>query len=198
MHPLTKELQAALKDCKSVLDVGCGSNSPIKYLSKKFHASGIDAYKPNLEESEKQGIHDEYHQMNILDIDKKFKENSFDCVIALDVIEHLTKKDGWKLLDSMEKAAKKKTIVFTPNGYLPQAADDNPWQEHKSGWTVNEMRKRGYHIIGINGWKPLRGECARIRFWPRKIWNIISHITQLYTRNKPELAFQILCIKNKN
>ena len=98
----------------------------------------------------------------------------------------------------MEKIAKNKVIIMTPNGFLPQGIYyNNPWQVHKSGWTVKEMKKRGYKVIGINGWKPLRGECARLRFWPKYFWLRISEITQFFVRNKPEKAFQILCVKTK-
>lgn len=136
--------------------------------------------------------------MDVLDVGKKFGSNSFDCVLASDLIEHLTKEDGIRLIEVMEKIAKNKVIIFTPNGFLPQREhDNNPWQVHKSGWTVKEMKERGYKVIGINGWKPLKGEFARIKFWPKYFWMIISDITQFFMRNHPERAFQILCIKTK-
>jgi SAM-dependent methyltransferase len=192
------ELEKAIGSCKTVLDVGCGSLSPIKPFSKKFYSVGVDAFEPSIKRSRKQKIHDEYYKMDILDIGKKFKSNSFDCVLASDVIEHLTKNDGLKLLRRMEKIAKNKVIIFTPNGFLPQGAyEDNPWQVHKSGWSVREMKRKGYKIVGINGWKPLRGESAAIRFWPKYFWMIVSDITQWFVRNNPEKAFQILCIKTK-
>lgn len=192
------ELERAVEKCKSLLDVGCGSNSPIKSFSKKLYCVGVDAFYPSIEKSKKLGIHNEYHKMDVLDIGKNFKPNSFDCVLASDLIEHLDKKDGFKLIEMMEKILKNKVIIFTPNGFLPQGEyDNNPWQVHKSGWTVKEMKKRGYKVIGINGWKPLRGEYARLRFRPSYFWQIISDITQLFVRNKPEKAFQILCIKTK-
>ena len=191
------ELERALAGCKKILDVGCGSDSPIKHVHRRFFAIGVDAYKPSIEKSKQKKIHSKYHILDIRDIGKKFPRESFDCVIALDVIEHLSKKEGLKLLDTMERISKKKTIVFTPNGFLPQPPAENPWQEHKSGWNVDEMRKKGYHIIGVNGWKPLRKEFAEIRFRPTLVWKTISDLTQLYVRNKPEKAFQLLCIKVK-
>ncbi len=191
------ELEKAIGECTSILDVGCGSNSPLQHIPRKFFAVGVDAFAPSIEQSRKSKIHNEYCQLDVIDIDKKFAPDSFDCVMALDVIEHLTKQDGLKLLSAMERIAKKRIIIFTPNGFLPQPPDGNPWQKHKSGWTVEEMKAHGYTVIGINGWKPLRGENADIRFWPKRAWLRISNITQIYVRNKPEKAFQILCIKDK-
>jgi len=99
----------------------------------------------------------------------------------------------------MEEIATKKVIIFTPNGFLPQGEyDNNPWQIHHSGWDVEEMQDLGYNIIGINGWKPLRGEYARINYKPLFLWTLLSDITQLFVRNNPKYAFQILCVKELN
>lgn len=192
------ELEKAIGKCKNLIDVGCGSDSPIKPFSKKFYCVGVDVFAPSIEKSKNLKIHNKYYKIDVLDIGKKIKSNSFDCVLASDLIEHLTKEEGIKLIEMMEKISKNKVIIFTPNGFLPQGEqDNNPWQLHKSGWTVKEMKKRGYNVIGINGLKPLRGEGASIRFWPKYFWLIISDLTQFFVRNKPEKAFQILCVKIK-
>jgi predicted TPR repeat methyltransferase len=190
------ELAKAVGDCQTLLDVGCGSASPIRSFSQKLHCVGVDAFAASIEKSRKKGLHNEYHELAVLDIGQKFKPRSFDCVLAADLIEHLTKEDGLKLMAEMEKIAKSKVILFTPNGFLPQGEyDNNPWQIHRSGWTVKEMEARGYKVIGINGWKPLKGEYAEIRFWPKVFWANFSELTQLFVRNKPENAFHLLCVK---
>lgn len=190
------ELEKAVGGCKSLLDVGCGKDSPIANFSKKIRSVGVDAFLPAIEESREKGIHDDYCNIDVLDIDKNFRSDSFDCVLASDLIEHLEKDEGDLLIEKMEKLAQKKVIIFTPNGFLPQGElEDNSWQVHKSGWYVDEMRERGYEVIGINGWKPLRAEYAELRFRPKKLWLLISDFTQLFVRNNPEKAFHILCIK---
>jgi len=191
------ELEKAVGNCKSLLDVGCGSSSPIKHFSKNLHCEGVEIFEPDLKKSQEAKIHNKYHQISVLDIGEKFKENSFDCVLASDLIEHLTKEEGNKLIKMMEKIAKKRVIIFTPNGFLPQGEfNKNPWQVHKTGWTVEEMQKKGYKIIGINGIKSLRKEFTTIKYKPRFFWTIISDLTQIWTRNHPKHAFQILCIKD--
>ena len=45
------EIEKHLKDCKTILDVGCGNNSPIGLLEEKYNTIGVDAYKPSIEES---------------------------------------------------------------------------------------------------------------------------------------------------
>jgi len=194
-----KELEKLTLDCKSLLDVGCGNNSPIKHFSNKLYTVGVDAYIPSIEKSKNQGIHNDYLNIDVMDIGKKIHPKSFDCVLASDLIEHLTKENGLKLIKMMEEIATKKVIIFTPNGFLPQGEyDNNPWQIHHSGWDVEEMQDLGYKIIGINGWKSLRGEYAIIKFKPIFLWTLLSDITQLYVRNKPKYAFQILCVKELN
>lgn len=193
------ELEKAVGNSKTLLDVGCGSNSPIFPFSHKLHAIGVDAFLPSIDKSKQANIHSEYHQIDVLDITNHFDANSIDCVLASDLIEHLTKEDGYILLSAMEKIAKQRIIIFTPNGFLEQGVyDNNPFQLHLSGWTVQEMEDLGYKVIGIAGWKPIRGEYAAVRFKPKFLWTIISDLTQIFVRNNPKYAFQILCIKTKN
>lgn len=192
-----KYLAEQLQGMKSVLDVGCGSNSPLALIKKDFYSVGVDLHQASIEKSKKQAIHDDYKMISVLDIDKEFAENSFDCVIANDLIEHLSKEDGEKLIKAMEKIAKKRVVIFTPNGFLEQGIyDNNPWQKHLSGWEVDEMRSKNYKVIGFNGLKSLRGEYAKILNKPQKLWLLISDISQFFVKNKPENAFHILCVKD--
>ena len=46
-------LKQELKDCESVLDLGCGPDSPLQYCSNVQHSVGVEAFQPYLEESKK-------------------------------------------------------------------------------------------------------------------------------------------------
>ena len=46
-------LKQELKDCESVLDLGCGPNSPLQYCSNVQLSVGVEAFQPYLEESKK-------------------------------------------------------------------------------------------------------------------------------------------------
>jgi len=191
-----KSLEIALDNCESVLDVACGNNSPLMHCKKTFTSTGVDIFEPYLIESKEQGIHDDYIVSDVLELDEKIKSNSYDAVIALDLIEHLPKKSGFKLLKSLERIARKKVIVFTPNGFLEQTPyDNNPWQEHQSGWDVDDFEKQGYSVKGQGGWKPLRGERSKIKFRPYFLWSRISFISHNLLSSRPKSCFQLLCIK---
>ena len=82
--------------------------------------------------------------------------------------------------------------------------DGNPWQIHKSGWEVAEMQEYGYRVIGLSGLKSVWG----ISFlWKKRddasvfiriLRKFLVDVTQLYARNHPQHAYQIMCIKTKN
>jgi ubiquinone/menaquinone biosynthesis C-methylase UbiE len=187
-------LRKHLKGCESVLELGCGKGSPLKHVPKTFYSVGVDAYEPAIEESKALKIHDEYVVSDVLNTN--FSDKSFDCVVALDLIEHLKKEDGLKLVKEMERLAKKKIIVFTPHGFLPQGSiDNNDLQEHLSGWEVDEMRKLGFKVYGISGWKPLRGERAVIKYRPKKLWELVSILSSPFVYKMPKQAFQMFCVK---
>jgi hypothetical protein len=189
--------EAIIPDCHTLLDVGCGACSPLHDVAKRMERSvGIDLHAPALEASRRARVHTEHICASALELTTHFAPDSFDCVAATDLIEHLEKEDGWRLLDAMESIARKKVVIFTPNGFLPQSSyDGNDYQIHRSGWSVQELWARGYHVTGIAGWKPLRGERALIRFRPRLLWEQFSFLTQPFVKSRPHLAFQLLCVK---
>ena len=197
------EIEKHLKGCKTILDVGCGEKSPISFLENKYTTVGIDGYKPAIEKSKKRKIHNAYILGDIKKLDSLVKEKSFDAVVALDVIEHLKKGDGYKLLDSMERAARKKVILVTPNGFIPQYNKGNKLQAHLSGWSVEDFTNRGYHVEGIYGTKfcnVFRTDEAELRWRPKffwgLVWGVLVEITHhLYTKKNPKFSIGLLAVK---
>lgn len=186
-------LKRELSGCDTVLDLGCGHFSPI-YRSDIPFSVGVEVFEPYLQESKRKGIHSQYIKADIRILE--FKPKSFDAVVAIDLLEHLTKQEGAKLINKMEKWARKKVVIFTTNEYLWQNGYDyNPLQEHKSGWSAEELRKLEFKVCGINGWKRLRGDKASIKYEPAFLWGRISDLTQKITYRCPKLAFQLFAIK---
>ena len=193
--PFHLSLKESLLDCRIILDVGCGSGSPIKNFSKNFYSVGVDLFKPALLESRNKRIHDDYVLADINNL--CFRPNFFEAVLALDVIEHLEKIKGLRLIKTMEKIAKKKVIIITPNGYVPQGARaKNIFQVHLSGWTVSDLKRLRYKVNGIVGLKLLRTEEAKLRYKPEILFSELADISQKLTYYFPIIAFELLCVKN--
>ena len=151
-HKLDYCLQKELKDCQTVLDLGCGPSSPLKNTKNIKYSVGVEIFKPYLNLSKKQKIHTKYLQKNILKLD--FPKSSFDAVILIEVLEHLSKKDGQKIIKLAQKWAKKKIIISTPNNFFPMGiVDNNQYQQHCSGWSKLELKKLGFKINGVSGLK---------------------------------------------
>ena len=77
---------------------------------------------------------------------------SGDLVIAVDIIEHITKEEGLQLMRDCEEIARKAVIFETPKGYVPQNIDiqgygGDEWQTHRSGWDVTDFTEHGYKVL---------------------------------------------------
>ena len=191
---LRREIEQGYK----VLDLGCGPHSQLKLFKKNpelnLHLVGVDAFSPYIQKNiEIEKIHDEYIEMNILDIN--FEEKSFDCAIMIDVIEHIKKEDFINFLPKLEKIAKK-IIIITPNGFIEQDTyDSNTYQKHLSGWTVEEFKKMGFACYGLSGLKSLRKEMWVPKIKPEIIGNMICDMSQPFVYNNPKSAYHIIAIK---
>ena len=138
------------KPIKTVLDVACGLSLKSQYITADIRV-GVDIYRPYLEKIETD-VPYAVVQADIRDLDKYFLPNSFDLVMALDVVEHLEKDDALKLLKDCENIAKQAVIIETPKGFIPQDMDilgleGHEWQTHRSSWEPEEFEERGYNVI---------------------------------------------------
>ena len=190
---IVEQLKKDLSGCQSVLDLGCGYNSPVQYANVPFKV-GVDLFDPYLEQSKNKKIHNKYIKADINKVE--FPPKSFDAVMAVDILEHLSKEDGLALLEKMGNWAKTKVILITPNGFLEQDSyDQNPLQEHRSGWTVEEFKKEGFKVLGMDGYKKLRGYKGGVRFKPVLFWLALSELSQEVAYYFPKLAFHLYVIK---
>ncbi len=195
-------LQREMRDCSTLLDLGCGPTSVIKFLQIPWSV-GVELHVPYIRETVKERIHNEYVLADVRAV--QFREKCFDCVLASDVIEHLSKEEGYELIRKMKSIARKKIIVTTTNGFIrSEAIDGNPFQIHRSGWNVSELKGLGFKVWGLTGLKHIRersklpshGDVLEtVRFRPRPLWLLIAEATEILTWYMPEMSFELFCVK---
>ena len=179
--------------CGSLIDVGCGENSPIKYVAKKGYSVGLDMFKPSILKSKRAKLHDDYVLASINHL--CFKPKSFQTAVLLDVLEHLIKSDGYKIMNEMERLATNKVVMVTPNGFLNQHEyESNVHQKHLSGWTVRELETLGFSVHGMNGFRLFLTERAGYRI--NQLWYFkFVDLSQILAFRFPIIAFQLLAVK---
>lgn len=82
------------------------------------------------------------------DMPKVLRRMRFSTILMLDLIEHMPKRDGTKLLDALEKMTSR-IVICTPVGelWIPDTPDLEDPHTHKSGWTPQELAARGYECL---------------------------------------------------
>ena len=150
-RPIRRELDNGVR---TVLDVGCGKGLVGRFITRsgKYFTVGVDIFGPDLREACKNHTHSDFVQCDVRSL--PFRRESFDVVLCSEVLEHVDKAEGMKLLENLEAIALKKVILSTPVGLLAtdpetnraQEDESNLYQEHKTGWTAGELRDLGYKV----------------------------------------------------
>ena len=146
-------------DIKSVLDVGCGRGMLgclLRIYREPMRLVAVDSFRPYLDFVEKLGIYDSVLQLDVSKSKLPFEEKEFDIVLCLEVIEHLKKEEGLRLLSELERVSRR-VIVSTPGMFYNQPLyDGNVDQAHLSHYSVKEFEDRGYRVFGVGNMLFLR------------------------------------------
>ena len=191
-------------ETKTLLDVACGPSWPMKLLRQKYKFDlvvGVDLYEPYIENARKEKLHDEYVIHDVRDL--PFPDNSFDTVIALQIVEHLEKDEAWKMVADMERIAKKQVIVATPIGEMYHPDEDgNELQLHHSHFFPQDFEEKGYRTVKY-GRMSLLGEGGlvhKIKFKPLRqlvfLLNLLA--TPLYFKFQNFSDYHVYAIKDLN
>lgn len=199
-----KLLRDGIGEARTILDLGCEDGRLLMLLSdrKKWEVTGVDIFQKNIEEAAKKRIFIKTIKGDIVSVAKKLirQKAKFDVVFCSQVIEHIDRKKGEELLSLVDKLARKKVIIGTPRGFMEQPEvflGDNPHQIHKSGWSEDDFRNRGYKVYGI-GFGFIWSEEGLGRTYSKPVAvvaGIISYIFSPLVYHLPFLAAGILCIK---
>ena len=200
------------KNARLVLDAGCGFGDPMNAINKRRKHSftlGIDIFLPAIRACKNKGIHDAYILSDVRFL--PFRERSFDIIVCFEVIEHLGKCEGFKLIAEFERIARRQVMMSTPVGYLHliRGHRENPDDTHRSGWVPAEFEIREYEVKGINGLKCVSGASyggVGSRFGGIDAMNnlkkylvyVLNYLSRPLGYFVPNLAFNMLCVKKMN
>jgi hypothetical protein len=186
-----------------ILDLGAG---PAQYYEKLFLESAptlisvdlMDAFPfegkpdtaPNVSIHRVTGV--------VPDDLTNIQTNSYDLVIAFDLIEHLSRDEGYRLLYEIDRISEHASVIFTPNGFVWQPPTSrNSFDAHLSGWTPAELKSLGWKKIkGHVGAKRFRGPYA-LPSVNLGIWIIkkIDFIANVYSQFAYKHAFAFTAVK---
>jgi 2-polyprenyl-3-methyl-5-hydroxy-6-metoxy-1,4-benzoquinol methylase len=145
----------------TVLDAGCGYGRWCHLLRSNYWEAGMtepplvdgfDAFAPNVELCRSSGGYRRVWQQEL----PSRIDGEWDTVLACEIIEHLPPEVVASTLEELERVARKRIVVTTPNapalrGGLMTAVGFNPFEAHLSHAAANVFKERGYRVIGA-GW----------------------------------------------
>ena len=190
-----------LIDGLSILDVGCGRGKWGYLMRVDWWATrkgerdkepellvGVDLFLPFLSKVRYHRIYDDvvYCHASYL----PFATQSFDVVLASEILEHIPKEQGLLLLQEAERIAKKSVIITTPHlafrrrGGLPTPEGFNPLERHVQRWTVKQLRERGYHVWGVG-------------LFPMTYFKTLNFILSPISYLVPQIATHLVAMKQK-
>ncbi len=191
----------------TILDVGCGTGQFLQALTKISHLRagnivGLDVNLTSLRIARQRGIYQDVVAADVVNM--PFREGSFNIALCVEVIEHLWREDGLRLITNLEKVAMDKIVLTTPNGftpYLPLEDDDSEQSgllQHRSGWAKEDFVRMGYSVVG-SGLAVVWGQNGLIRKVPpvlRPVLGLLSYLLGPIGTHAPRVSAKIICWKN--
>jgi len=185
-----------LKGCRDALDVGCGAEPYLGECHSIERVIGVDGSYSSCRSAQR--AHKYVSVVQAVLPDLPFRERSVDAVTLLQVVEHLPKDVGSNLIVEAERLARRKIIITTPNGFVRQEAyNENPLQEHLSGWSIENFQQRGYTVWGMEGPKAARRKESAEMLFPQRLLSVLNSfgLCEAYLQNQPQHAFQLFAVK---
>ena len=110
-----------LGNYKKHLDVGCAAGTFINFLDKKKISHGVDISDNQINYAKKNYQTNKHKFFLIKNNILPFKNNNFDIITNLQLIEHLSIKDNKELIREIHRVLKPngKLIITTPNYHSP-------------------------------------------------------------------------------
>ncbi len=121
-----------------ILDTGCGTGEFFPLLKEYGKVQGIDTAEEAVESCQKRDYQTAFG--SILNI--PFPENTFNLVLALDVIEHI--EDDFLAVQELNRVTKPNGLIFiTVPAYQFLWSGHDEVNEHKRRYTATRLKKLG-------------------------------------------------------
>lgn len=137
---------------QKVLDVGCGTGLLVKYLnSHNFEALGCDSSVEGVKTAKMANNRKKIILSKATNL--PFKNNLFDLITSISVIEHLTQKDALKFILESKRILKKNGFIFlvTPNFASPiRHLMGSNWFAYKDATHINFFTPKKLSALLVN------------------------------------------------
>jgi hypothetical protein len=156
--PLTTAMEHVVRLApRTVLDIGAGlgkwgflirealdfMDGRLERAAWKTRIVGLDA------QPHPSPLHDwVYDELRTADV-RDERPTGYDLVVLGDVVEHLKKDEGLRLLERLA-AANRNVLVMTPLHYFDQEVEGMPYETHRSHWTRADFAPwaHDYDVVG--------------------------------------------------
>jgi SAM-dependent methyltransferase len=152
-----------------ILDVGCGggkwgflSRDLIDYYQNsvyykqdwELNIEGIEAFKKY-----RTPVHDFiYNKIHYIPVQEMVFDKEYDIVFFMEVIEHMEKEEGLKMLDILLSKVRRGIFLSFPPEYdslgrhifEQKDTHENAFEAHKSIWTEGDLVKYNYDVLCFN------------------------------------------------
>jgi 2-polyprenyl-3-methyl-5-hydroxy-6-metoxy-1,4-benzoquinol methylase len=168
-----------------ILDIGCGHGSFLYFLRKQGYtnAYGVDISTEQVEAAQKFGLAN-VHCGDLMEFLQKHPRE-FDCITALDVIEHFPKEEILPLLDAVYQALKPggTFMLQSPNADGPFGSRYRYWDfSHEVAFTKTSISQAlsvaGFTNILVCPTGPVVHGLLSASRWV--LWQTIRLLLQLY------------------
>jgi hypothetical protein len=85
---------------------------------------------------------------NALDLLPAIPDGAYDLVMAIDILEHFDAAEGETFLRHCRRIARRMALVSTPKTFIEQHVEANPFEDHRSLWSREDLARQGYaHLL---------------------------------------------------
>ncbi len=189
-----------ISESNVILDLGCGAGGRVRFR-KGAHPVGIDIHRPSIERAKQKGTHMDFLLADATRL--PIRDQSVDGIIALDILEHLTREGGLSMIQEVKRVCRGVIALLTPNGYLPQGeSEGNVYQVHLSGWSTRDLEDQGFQVTGtygicLAGRRLVRGSGIELHI-SSKWLGATRFIVVALLRNLPKLSHHLLASRTSN